>query len=535
MTDTTHSIIRSAKRFFSGTVLSRITGLARDVAMAFAFGTQDAVAAFLVAFRFSNLLRRLLGEGAMQTAFIPQFEKLRKESPERACRFFRDLSFMLNALLLLIVILSIMCLGACLYFFELSPGNREILLLTLLMMPSLVFICLYGLNASLLQCEKSYFTPSVAPVAFNAIWVLGIFCLRHLSPAAAMPWLSIFIILASLAQWVLTIPKAVSILRNYGLEKPWKNFKLYSEDIASLFKPLLLGIIGVGASQINNALDSIFARYADLEGPALLWYAIRVQQLPLALFGIAISGALLPPLSRAIKMNDVSRYKWFLEFAIRRSVALMLPTTMAIFVLGDSCINLIYGRGGFNNHSIVGTTQCLWAYGFGLIPMTIVLILAPAFYAKGDYRTPTKASVISMILNIALNALLIMVFDLGAASVALATSLSAWVNVAMLANPLNRAIGQFASSELWISIVKVFIVSFMASLAVVSLNLFIFEENSLFQILKGNIPSFPRLFSYQMLRLVGQASCFFAAIVLFGWILKAKDLIILKSEWISEM
>lgn len=453
MQDSTHSIFSSAKRFFTGTMLSRVTGLARDVAMAGAFGTQDAVAAFLVAFRFSHLLRRLLGEGALQTAFIPHFEALRKESPSQAGAFFRDLTALLSLVLSVLVIVSMLAIYGVLLTMDLSEGNQEILWLTLLMMPSLLFICLYGLNAALLQCEKNYFIASAAPIAFNVVWTLGVLCLWNIPPPQAMPWLAGFIIAACLGQWLATVPHTVQILRSFSLQ--WKKICFFSQDVKRLLKPLFLGILGISAAQINNALDAVFARYADAEGPAFLWYAIRVQQLPLALFGIALSGALLPPLSRAIKNQDIPLYKQFLEFALRRSVAFMLPITAGIFLLGTAAIRLIYGRGDFSTSSVLGTTQCLWGYGFGLIPMTLVLIMSPAFYALKDYRTPTIASLAAMGANITLNTLLVAGIGWGAASIAWATSVSAWLNVAILGWYLWQRSGSYLTKGFWMGLGKV--------------------------------------------------------------------------------
>ena len=160
--------------------MSRISGMLRDVSMAYAFGTQPSIAAFMVAFRFAHLLRRLFGEGALQTAFIPEFEALRHHNEERAFTFFRSLTAILSLFLTLLILLCCGVLACFMWFGNLHPDNYEILLLTLIMLPSLLFICLFGLNASLLQCEKSYFIPSVAPVAFNGIWVVSVLYLRTL-------------------------------------------------------------------------------------------------------------------------------------------------------------------------------------------------------------------------------------------------------------------------------------------------------------------------------------------------------------------
>lgn len=522
--DTTHSIMKSAKRFFGGTLFSRISGMLRDIVMASAFGTQEAIAAFLVAFRFAHLLRRLFGEGALQTAFIPHFETLRTTSPRKASEFFRDLFGLLTLGLTALIFLSIIVLGICLYWIPLSTGNREILFLSLLLMPSLLFICLFGLNASLLQCEKSYFTAGVAPVAFNLIWVVGVICLWNISPPEAMPWLAGWVIIACLGQWLMTFPRALSILKQNGLDKIWSNFNPLSPDVKQLGKPLLLGILGVAAAQLNNACDAVFARYASGEGPAYLWYALRLQQLPVALFGIAIAGALLPPLTRALKNKDLSTFHEFFEFALRRSVALMLPITIAIFVMGDSAIQLIYGRGDFTIHSTIGTTQCLWGYGAGLLPMTLVLILAPAFYAQNNYRTPAIASCVAMGLNIALNGWWILGIGYGTASVAWATSVSAMVNLLWLAFLLpNGSVLQLRS--LWGSASKVLLSSIVAAVAVVFVESFWLGGSSALLIMKGEIPFYSDHFADLLMHLLMQCGVFVGALSGMAWVLEASDLL----------
>ncbi|MBS4171644.1 murein biosynthesis integral membrane protein MurJ [Neochlamydia sp. AcF95] len=478
MTDSTHSIIRSAKRFFSGTMLSRMTGMVRDITMASAFGTQPSIAAFLVAFRLSHLLRRLLGEGALQSAFIPQFEKLRYQDPQRAAAFFRSLTLALSILLSVLVILSMALLWGVLMWANLDEGNAEIAQLTLLMMPSLIFICLYGMNASLLQCEKSFFTASVAPAAFNLLWIVGILCLKNLPSKEAMRGLTLFVNLACLAQWAVTLHQTKHCLKALGrnFASPFKN--IFSQDILSLLSPLSLGIIGVGAAQINNALDAVFARYADAAGPAYLWYAMRLQQLPLALFSLAIAAATLPPLARAIKNGDKQLFNKFLDFSLRKSVALMLPISTAIFALGTSSITLIYGHGGFNQQAVANTALCLGAYGLGLFPMSLVLILVPAFYAQDNYKIPTQISIASILLNLILNLLLVFVFERGAASVALATSISAWMNMFLLLYKLEEKSGYVFSPKLKTSLWKISCVSLLAMLASLTFSHYWLAESS---------------------------------------------------------
>lgn len=426
--DSNSTIYKSAARFLSGTALSRVTGLGRDVAMAWAFGTSAPLAAFLTAFRLTNVPRRFFGEGGMQTAFIPLFEDLKSKSPERAKSFFRDLHAALSLILTIFILLSMSLLWSGLQWGNFSEGNQEILWMTFLMMPGLFFICLYGLNSAFLECEGSYFTPSIAPIGFNVVWISAALLLSGYTPEAAMTPLACALIFASMAQWAITVPKVHRFMAS-SLVTGWN---LASKDLKSLLKPLFLANLGILASQLNSAIDPLFARWAHPEGPAWLWYAIRIEQLPLALFGIALSGALLPPLSRAAKSGDLQKFKNFLSTALKRSAYLMIPITGAIFLLGHWSVDLLFGRGDFGPESIHGTTICLWGYAIGLLPQTWVLILAPSYYAFGDYKTPAIASALSVALSLILNSVFIFGLGWGPESVALSTSLSTLFNCLIL-------------------------------------------------------------------------------------------------------
>lgn len=436
--DSTKSIIKSAGQFSSGTALSRVTGFLRDISMAFAFGTSSSIAAFFVAFRFAHILRRLMGEGGFKSAFIPRYEELKNDDPERACRFFGNLYVIMILILVTIITSTMGTLWGVLHFFELSPGNQEILTLTMYMMPSLFFISLYGLNVGILQCERHFFIASSAPVFFNFTWIGGALFIWIQQPTDPMLWLCGVIIMACFMQWAVTLPHTSKILIGYGLPKPWRGIQLLSNDMKRIGKPVFFTFVGVAAIQTTNVIDAIFARYADSEGPALLWYAIRLQQMPLALFAVGLSGALLPPLSRALKENDHARFRHFLRYSMRTCFWIMIPSTLALFFFGRWGIQIAFGRGEFTEHAINGTTYCLWGYALGLLPMSMSLVIAPAFYAKGKYGVPATASILSTILNLGLNYLFIIGFGLGPYSVAITTSLSGWFSYFLLSVMLKR-------------------------------------------------------------------------------------------------
>lgn len=518
MTDSSHTILQSARRFFSGTLLSRITGMLRDMAMAYAFGTQPAIASFMVAYRLAHLCRRLFGEGSLQAAFIPEFETLRHQDSKRAFTFFRDLLASLTLFLVLLISLICLGLGGFLMWGNPEANNRDILVLTMLMLPSLLFICLFGLNASLLQCEKSYFTSGVAPVAFNLIWIIAVWMLKPYTASEAMPLLSIGVIIACFFQWSLTVPKTWKLLKQQLSDSIWNKIGFFSPDVFHMGKPFCLGLTGVMASQVNVAMDSLFARYAEAEGPAMLWYAIRLQQLPLALFSVAIAGALLPPLTRALKAQDWGRYYSFLNEAIAHTCTLMIPLTAALLVMGDSSVNLIFGHGDFSNSSILGTTLCLWGYGIGLLPTSLVLLLAPACYAQSNYRLPAIASCLNMFLNLILNAAFINGFGWGATSVALATSVSAWVNAFFLGRSLMTLNGPWISKNMWQHIVKLSSASFIA---LVGTNLYRdYFHHSALSLAWNPSPSFPHSILEQLTLLTSQ--CIWFGFLLLGcfWILR---------------
>lgn len=405
--------------------------MVRDLAMAFAFGDHPSVAAFFVAFRLSNLFRRLLGEGPFQSAFIPCFEGLRVKDEKRAAFFFRKLSLFLTFLLCIIIILSEISLFWVCHSLNLSDGAREILKLTGWLMPGLLFICLYGLNISLLQCHGSFFIPSFAPFVCNIIWIGGALYLRFTNPFVAMPLLAKFIVVGFFFQWLFTFPKTFKNIA--GSFRDWFSFTI-PKEVGVLAKSFTMGAVGVGAVQINAFFDVLFARFADLSGPVYLWYSIRLEQLVLAIFGIACVSTVVPRLSRALKSGDYISASYFFSFSFKRILIVMIPSTFAIVALGLSSVNLLYGRGEFSSLAVMRTTFCLWAYGIGLLPATMVILYSSIFYARGDFKTPTLVACLAILLNILLNAFFVFIMKLGAVSVALATSLSAWFNFWYLRN-----------------------------------------------------------------------------------------------------
>lgn len=439
--------LSGVKQFFSGTLLSRISGLGRDLAMAYSFGDHPAVAAFMVAFRFSHLLRRFLGEGPLQFAFISHFEGLRAKNPLEGSLFFRHLILLLTLFVLTLIFLMEGGIGVCLHFFDFSQGNRDILQIMLLLIPSLFFVTLYGMNVSFLQCHNHFFIPSVAPLFCNVTWICGALYLKNQFPKVAMIDLAKWVVIGCFFQWLITVP--LTWKNVLGTVKEWRKWKIHPE-IGRFVQSISLGGLGVGATQVNACLDAMFARSADLKAPIYLWYSIRFQQLALALFGIAAIHTLMPLLSRRIKEGNIEKGKEIFEFGVRRILTVMLSCTLAAFTLGYVAMNLVYGRGHFSPYAVDQTTHCFWAYSLGLVPATLTMFYSSIFYAKGDFKTPAFIGIGVVALNALLNSIFIFGMDLGAVSTALATSLGSWANYLFLRHITSKQgwFSRYALSDL---------------------------------------------------------------------------------------
>ncbi len=494
--DSETSILKAAKSFFAGTIFSRVLGMLRDVSMAFCFGSAPEAAAFMVAYRLANLFRRLFGEGSLQGGFVPHFEKLRVEGEEKAALFYRDLYGSLWVVLGGVVLLGGLCCWGLAWLFE-----SDIPFMTLAMMPGVAFLCFYALDSAVLQCKSRFFLPAFAPVVFNSVWICSALFLKGSDLRSAMFGLSYCVVFAFFLQWMAV---AKDVMR-WGLPLLGRQAlrpRLFSVEVRALFKPLAFGLVGVGAAQINSALDAIFARVADLSGPAYLWYAIRIQQLPLALFGIALSGALLPALSRA----TLDRCHELLQAGLKKSVALMIPFAVGMVVLARPGLDLLYGHGGFSESDVWQTGFCLSGYAVGLVPMVYVLLLANACYSRKEYRLPMKSALAAVIYNVLLNALFVFYCGWGAQGIALATSLSSFLNCLLLKRAVRQLVGKVS---LWRGALRIGVCSLLAGFAAWALDANWVHE---------------RRFSSQLTCFVATGSLYAIGVIGLAYLLKVKEL-----------
>lgn len=518
-TEVTKKVSKGAFSFFSGTLISRVSGLGRDMSLAFCFGSHPAIAAFMVAYRFSNLFRRLIGEGSLPAGFVPHFEELRKDRPEEGARFFRDVFFSALFFLVGLILFLSLGVGAYLQYASVSEAAREILSLTLLMLPGLLFICLYAVSSALLQCEKKFFLSGIAPLFFNISWIVTAFFFRDSIPSQAAVALSLAVVVGFFLQWLFLFPALRSYLRTFLSWKEICKFRLFSLEVRGLLKPFSLGLIGVSATQVNSLMDSIFATYASLEGPAYLWYAIRIQQLPIALFGIALASALLPPLARSASKEDWGPFQGLLRYSFTKSFHFIFPCVIAVFVLAACGVNLLYGRGDFSLEATSQTILCLWGYSVGLLPAVFVLLLAPAFYAQKNFRVPMQAAVISMGINIALNALFVFGFQLGAVSIALSTSFSAWFNCWFLQRALKQQ--KWLNADAY----KGALCALIAGGVTLLLGHFLVQDPTVSLIAQKTAVTFSRSFSEQALQFFVLSGTFCLTFLSYAWFFDVQEVL----------
>ena len=250
-----------------------------------------------------------------------------------------------------------------------------------------------------------------------------------------MQTLAKWVVIGFIGQWLFTF----LYIKKY-LTFSWKEwFKpTFLSKISSLIKKVAISVLGVAALQINGWIDAIIARYIDLRGPTYLWYGIRIQQLLLALIGISCVHTITPYLTKMIKNSNIDNAQEIFSRTYHLIVTMMIPCTFAIFGIGLPAVNLLYGRGNYSSDSIVQTGLCLWGYGLGLLPSTLILLFSSIFYAYDRPYIPLRISIITVILNIVLNIFCTMNLECGAFAIAGMTSISSWVNCFLLYRELSH-------------------------------------------------------------------------------------------------
>ena len=447
------------------TFLSRILGYFRDLLIARVIGAGLISDCFFVAFKLPNLFRRILGEGAMNAAFIPVVSGVRTKSGKKSAdAFFSNIfSFLLVALLAFVLILEIFM---PLIITLIAPGfsdnpekfNHSINL-TRLTFPFVLFICLTSLMGAYLNTLGKFASMAVTPIILNLslIFTLLIF-FKSENLFLISSTLSFVVSIAGIIQviWMYyNIRRNKSKLSiNFSFLKTFKSNK----EITKFFKLLLPAILGNGAYQINLLIDMILASTLPDGSISFLYYADRVNQLPLGVLGIAIGTALLPVLSSQVKKNQKKEAEKSISKAIKFGILFSIPAFFGLLIFSENIISFLFFRGAFEYKDVQATSSALIALCCGLPAFIMIKILVIPFFANEDTKTPIKISLFCMSINLILN--LILIREFLHVGLAISTSVSAWINFILLFYILNKNLNYSFD----ISIFKVFLKVSLASL-----------------------------------------------------------------------
>lgn len=414
------------------TSLSRILGMVRDILSASIFGTTVIWDAFVIAFTFPNLFRRLFGEGALNASFVPRFSSELIKNLKEAKSFASNMFTTLSIILLSVVILIELILWLCLKMSILSVKWSLILSLSQVLFPYMLLICLTALAMGILNSFGHFLLPALSPIVLNIFMILGMILLPFIYQDTNLQiyGLAIFILIAGLFQISMQWPK----LTHFGIK-----FNLsFSKDPKVMETFLAMGpaLAGMAVLQLNLLIDRFLALLLQSGSVSILFYGERLVQLPLGIFGISISVAALPTFSRLIAKQDFSKLEVSAQKNILASLGIMLPATIGLILLAQPIVQIIFERNAFTNLATVRTSIVLACYSIGLCSFTLNKILLQIFYAEKDLKTPLKISSWALLINLTLN--LILMWPLKEAGLALATSLTALIQSALLIKFLKQ-------------------------------------------------------------------------------------------------
>ena len=445
------------------TTLSRIFGLVRDMLMANYFGTGFCCSAFVTAFTLPNLLRRLFGEGALASVFVPQFAQVMQDKGKEEA--YKCASLTLSWLAVILTSITIIVAAAALGtvpFLDFSPKWKLTALLIAVMMPYCVFICLTALCGAMLNTLGHFSMPALAPVFLNVciittVWLGAFFCQR--GSQAHIFFAAVGVLLGGLAQLALQIPELWK--RGYRFSFGLSLDHPFVKKIVTVMMP---AVLGTGVAQINIMVDRYLANSVNERGAAVLYNADRLVEFPLGIFGVALAVAALPVLSFAHARGDKDHFKDALGFSLRHSSFVMIPAMCGLMILGEPIIRLLLEHGEFTAESTSYTARALFYYTLGLPGFAIVKILVPAFYAAKDTKTPVIIGLAMMILNLTLN--LILMHFMEERGLALATAISTYINITLLLFFLRKKCGPLGLTGVSLSFLKTIVSSLLMSLAI---------------------------------------------------------------------
>lgn len=441
------------------TVLSRILGLVRDIAMASLFGLSPIMDAFTVAFRIPNLSRKLFGEGALATAFIPVFTReLQSADRATAWKLASAVLGWLTFFLTVLVMLGEWGLAAWIWYGGVSDETRLLIELTALMLPYLILICLASQVGAVLNSLGHFGWPATVPVILNLVWLIGAWWLTpwFASPESQARMLGMCILVSGVLQLAVQWPT----LRATGFRFQW-DWQPVRPQIREIIWTMLPVVLGLSITQINTFSDSLIAwgfsqpigdptavmpipghpTYPLATGAvSALYYGERMYQFPLGVFGVALGTAIFPMLARHAARKEMDHLREDLSLGLRLVLVTGVPASAALMWLAQPIARCLFERGEFTADDTLRTAQIIAAYGSGVWAYCGLLILQRGCYAVSDRATPLKLGLLSVGLNLILN--LTLIWFIAERGLAASTSICAMLQVAALIWGVQRQVGQ---------------------------------------------------------------------------------------------
>ena len=439
------SLVRNSATIGGLTLVSRVAGFARDTLAAQFLGAGFANDAFLIAWRLPNLFRALFAEGAFSSAFVPMFNRtVAADGLPAALAFARDVLSVLLPVLVTFTAAMMLAAGPIVWAmtggFPDDPGGGKYALavaLTRITLPYLPLISLVSLTGGILNSLDRFWVNAATPILLNLCLIAGLLFFRGETGVATARTQAIMVTLAGVVQlaWM------VQACRAAGVRLPLR-LPTLTARVRELLRIIWPAALGAGAVQFNLLIStSLAATFLPQGSVSYLYYADRLNQLPLGLIGIGVGTAMLPGLSRQIARGDESGAGRTQNRAIELVLLLTLPATAALTIAASPILRALLQHGAFTPADTVQSARALAAFSLGLPAYILIKVLVPGFYARSDTRTPVRLALVSMLANLAGN--LVLIWPLGHVGLALSTALSAWVNAALLYLALRRR-GQFA-------------------------------------------------------------------------------------------
>jgi putative peptidoglycan lipid II flippase len=432
------NLLKTLAAISSMTMLSRITGLLRDSLFARAFGASDYTDAFNIAFRLPNLLRRLFGEGAFSQAFVPILAEYKSQKGDAATRTLVD--HVANTLVWATLVTSLIgIIGAPIVLYVIASGLEGPafdagVVMTRLMFPYILCMSFVVLAGAVLNTWREFKIPAFTPVLWNLSSIFfSLFMVKYFDvPIYSM---AVAVMVGGVLQVGIQIPalKRIGMLPRLSLN-PFAG--LSDPGVRRILKKMGPAVFAVSAAQISLLINTNIASRLGAGSVSVLQYADRLMEFPTGMLGVALGTVLLPSLSKANADGDPVEYSALLDWGLRLTFLLALPAAVGLAALAEPLIATLFNYGAFNAHAVSAATAPLMAYAAGLLGIILVKILAPAFYARQDIRTPVRIAVGVLVATQLMNMVFVPV--LGVAGLALSIGLGACINASFLFTGLRR-------------------------------------------------------------------------------------------------